>query len=571
MIQFKTLRWKNFLSTGNTFTELKMDKSPNTLVVGTNGAGKSTMLDALTFALFGKPFRNINKPTLVNSINNKDCVVEVDFKINKKSYKVIRGIKPAKFEIYSDGELVNQEAASKDYQAVLEEQILKTNYKTFTQIVILGSSSFVPFMQLSASERRTVIEDLLDIQIFSDMNILVKEKLSTLKSNLTEYKIRYDTVKEKIELHKKHIEEMKKNNQEMIDSKKKEIEENETEIENKTAEAENIQKEINKLLKEVTSLDSLRKKNTTLASYEGKIQANKSKVESEIEFYQDNDSCPTCKQSIETKHKSKVIKECEHKIKELDEGLSKLESEKLDVSEKIKKIQKVNDEITKKQSSISEINNSIRHTQKYNSKLLSEIQKLGEHKSISEETKKESVKLVDELTALVEKRKEAIEDKEYYDVAMQLLKDSGIKAKIVKQYLPIINKLVNKYLSAMDFFVNFEINEEFKESIKSRHRDEFSYENFSEGEKMRIDLALLFTWRSIAKMKNSMNCNILMLDEVFDSSLDVSGTEEFMKLINTLNDTNVFVISHKGDILVDKFKSVIKFDKIKNFSRIVQG
>jgi DNA repair exonuclease SbcCD ATPase subunit len=569
MILFKILRWKNFLSTGNVFTELKMDRSPNTLVVGTNGAGKSTMLDALTFALFGKPYRNINKPTLINSINNKDCVVEVEFRTQNKNYKIVRGIKPTKFEIYADGELINQEAASKDYQEVLEEQILKFNYKSFTQIAIIGSSSFIPFMQLSAADRRTIIEDLLDINIFSSMNTVVKDKASQLKTRSSEIKIKIDGTMSKIEMQKKFIADAQKNNKDLIEQKQKEYNEQLDSVKKLQKDSTLIQKHIDLLLKKVADEKAVKDKQKKLGQLETKIETNLSKVEADKQFFEDNDDCPTCKQVIEKKAKAAAIKDGEKKIKTMNEGLDKLKEEYDATSLRLTEIAKIHKNITEHTTEIAKINASILQIQKYAKKLEKEIQELDGKKVLSEDMLSVSKELVEELQQLNEERKSLGDQKIYVDASAALLKDTGIKSRIVKQYLPVINKLLNKYLSAMDFFVNFEINEEFKETIKSRYRDEFSYENFSEGEKMRIDLAILFTWRAIAKMKNSMNTNILIMDEVFDSSLDNNGTDEFMKLIQTLNETNVFVISHKGDILVDKFRSVIKFDKVKNFSRIV--
>lgn len=569
MILFKTLRWKNFLSTGNIFTELKLDRSPNTLVVGTNGAGKSTMLDALTFALFGKPYRNINKPTLINTINNKDCVVEVEFRTQNKNYKIVRGIKPSKFEIYADGELINQEAASKDYQEVLEEQILKFNYKSFTQIAIIGSSSFIPFMQLSAADRRTIIEDLLDINIFSSMNTVVKDKASQLKARSSEVKILIDGTMSKIEMQKKFIADAQKNNKDLIEQKENEYNEQLDSVKKLQKDSVLIQKHIDLLLKKVTDEKIVKDKQKKLGQLETKIETNLSKAQTDKQFFEKNDDCPTCRQVIEKKAKAAAIKDSENKIKTMNEGLLKLKEEYDATSVRLNEIAKIHKHITEHTTEIAKINASILQIQKYAKKLEKEIQELNSKKVLSEDMISVSKELVDELQQLNEERKILGDQKIYVDASAALLKDTGIKARIVKQYLPVINKLLNKYLSAMDFFVNFEINEEFKETIKSRYRDEFSYENFSEGEKMRIDLAILFTWRAIAKMKNSMNTNILIMDEVFDSSLDNNGTDEFMKLLNTLNETNVFVISHKGDILVDKFRSVIKFDKVKNFSRIV--
>jgi DNA repair exonuclease SbcCD ATPase subunit len=544
-----------------------LNAHPSTLIVGTNGAGKSTMLDALTFALFGKPFRNINKPTLINSINEKDCLVEVEFKTQNKNYRVVRGIKPNKFEIYADSELINQDAASKDYQEVLEDQILKFKYKAFTQIVILGSSSFVPFMQLSANDRRTIIEDLLDIKIFSAMNAVVKEKTASIKARAVSLKVEIDSTLSKIDLQKKFIEDARKNNNDQISQKEKEYDEQITQIDSLKKDVSLVQKHIDHLLKNVTDESNLKDKQKKLNQLEAKIESNLSKNKKDIEFYTKNSNCPTCDQVINNKEEK--LTECNHKIQEMSDGLSKLQDEYNRVSENLVKITEVHKKVNSHNSEVARINASVVQIQKYTKKLLTEIETLRNKRVLSDDMMDVSQELVDRLEQLSIERKELVENKNYIDISASLLKDSGIKAKIIKQYLPVINKLVNKYLAAMDFFVNFEIDEEFKETIKSRHRDTFSYENFSEGEKMRIDLALLFTWRAIAKLKSSMNTNLLILDEVFDSSLDHSGTEEFMKLIHSLNDANVFVISHKGDILMDKFRNIIRFDKIKNFSRIV--
>jgi DNA repair exonuclease SbcCD ATPase subunit len=567
MIYFKSLKWKNFLSTGNVFTEIKLDQSQNTLVVGTNGAGKSTMLDALTYALYGKPFRDINKPTLVNSINGKDLMVEVTFTIGSKNYKIIRGMKPHVFEIWCDGILLNQEALMRDYQKILEEQILKFNYKAFTQIVILGSSSFVPFMQLYAADRRAIIEDLLDINVFSSMNAVVKERSNEIKQRAVELKSEIESTLSKIEMQKKFIEDAKKNNDEQIEVKQKDYHDHIAQIDKLNGDVTLVQKHINNLLTKILDEDTIKSKQKKLSQFEAKIEQNITKAEKEIEFYTKNSTCPSCDQTIN--NKDEKITQCNHKLTEYIGGLEKLQKEYNSASERLQEIAKINKKISDHNNEVTRLNASVTQIQKYTKKLIKEIDDLKNKKVLSDDMMNVSKELVDKLEELNKERKLLTENKSYIDVAASLLKDSGIKAKIIKQYLPVINKLVNKYLAAMDFFVNFEIDEEFKETIKSRHRDEFSYQNFSEGEKLRIDLALLFTWRAVAKMKSSMNTNLLILDEVFDSSLDNSGTEEFMKLIDTLSDTNVFVISHKGDVLMDKFRNVIRFEKVKNFSRKV--
>ena len=569
MITFKSVRYKNFLSTGNVFTEIPLNKNQTTLIIGENGAGKSTFLDAITFSLFGKPFRNINKPQLINSINEKECVVEVEFSIGTKNYKIVRGIKPNLFEIYCDGVLLNQDAKAKDYQDQLEKLILKMNYKSFTQIVILGSTNFTPFMQLSAGDRRAVIEDLLDIQIFSAMNVVVKNKLHTLKDESAQLKIQIDATKGKIELHKKHLEELKRNTKELVNSKKQELADNTATLSEYVVESATIDGKIDNLLNQITDEEANTKKFNKLNQLEAKIEANISKIEKDIEFYSQNSTCPTCDQTINNKEEK--VHTCTSKINELTVGLDKLKEESNAVLQRINTIKTTQKELKTLEQDLVRVNTSIKQVRNYIKKLETEIEDIENKPAMSDEFKAQSKTLLNELQDYNEKRKTTAELTTNYDIIAQLLKDGGIKSKIIKQYIPVINKLVNKYLASMDFFVNFNIDEEFKESIKSRHRDDFSYENFSEGEKKRIDLALLFTWRAVAKLKNSANTNLLIFDEVFDGSLDTNGTEEFLKLINMFVDnTNIFVISHKGDVLADKFKHTIKFAKVKNFSQMVQ-
>lgn len=572
MILFQIIRWKNFLSTGAAFTEINFTKSTNTLIIGQNGAGKSTILDALCFGLFGKPFRKINKPQLLNSINARDAVVEIEFNIGQKRYKVIRGIKPNVFEIYLNDVLLNQDAASKDYQEILEKNILKLNYKSFTQVVILGSASFVPFMQLSAADRRTIIEDLLDIQIFSSMNAIVKEKMSALKDGITKSKYDIKLVEEKINLQMQNIEENNKNRVAEIQKRVQEVAESNLHIQQLEKDIELINKHIDVLQGKVgDKKEKLDKKAKGLFQIKGKVQTNIARNEKEIQFYESNHDCPTCKQSITSDWKDSQVKEKTEKIdtqrtglQEIDEELNKVNNEVKSITDIINHINAHNGEIIRHNSTITSIN-------QYISKLNGELGELNEKRVGTEGADQKLTELKQELETYNQLYKEQLTEKHYNEFAGTLLKDGGIKTRIIKQYLPIMNKLINKYLTAMDFFVNFNINENFEETIKSRHRDEFSYANFSEGEKMRIDLALLFTWRQIAKLKNSTNTNLLILDEVFDSSLDTVGTEEFLKLINEMGtDTNVFVISHKGDQLFDKFRSIIKFEKKNNFSRIAK-
>jgi DNA repair exonuclease SbcCD ATPase subunit len=572
MILFQKVRWKNFISTGAHFTEINFTKSTNTLIIGQNGAGKSTVLDALCFALFGKPFRKINKPQLVNSINQKDCLVEVEFEIGTKKYKIVRGIKPNKFEIYCNNVLLNQDAAAKDYQKVLEENILKLNYKSFTQVVILGSASFIPFMQLSAADRRAIIEDLLDIQIFSTMHSGVKEKLSSNKDSLTKVKYDITLLEEKIKMQLESIEEHKKHNDAEIAKKVEQIATSQIQAIKLNKDNGLINKHIAVLQSKVGDNKSkLDKKSKGLFQVQGKIQTNIKRHEKDIEFYETNHDCPTCKQAITEDWKSTQVQEKNDKIITQKKNLEEVEAELTKVNDEIDKLTKLLEHITDHQSEITKNNATISAINNYITKLNEEIKELSTKVETSEQDNERLTSLRKELEQSEQGYQTLLVDKQYLEYAGTLLKDGGIKSRIIKQYLPIMNKLINKYLSAMDFFVNFNINENFEETIKSRHRDEFSYANFSEGEKMRIDLALLFTWRQIAKLKNSTNTNLLILDEVFDSSLDTVGTEEFLKLINEMGtDTNVFVISHKGDQLFDKFRSVIKFEKKGNFSRIAK-
>jgi DNA repair exonuclease SbcCD ATPase subunit len=571
MITFQKVRWRNFLSTGNAFTEINFTKSPNTLIIGNNGAGKSTILDALCFGLFGKPFRKINKPQLLNSINAKDCEVEIEFSIGQKNYKIIRGIKPNIFEIYCNDVLMNQDAASKDYQDILERSILKLNYKSFTQVVILGSASFVPFMQLSPADRRTIIEDLLDIGIFSSMNGLVKTKMSEIKDATTKTKYEMELASERINFQKQSIEEHKTRNDEEIEKKNREIKQSIDQSFTLQRDIELIQKHIDVLQSKISDKLLVEKKSKKLLQLESKIETNIKKNEKDIAFYEEHENCPTCKQTIADDFREGQVNERKSKVNTQREGLEEIATQIAQANQRIEEIIKITNHITEHNNEIVKHNSTVSSIHRYIDKLNKEIQDLSQHKESLESENAKLKELKEQLSVLLAKQEELATEKQYYEFAGNLLKDTGIKTKIIKQYLPIMNKLINKYLTAMDFFVNFNINESFEETIKSRHRDEFSYANFSEGEKMRIDLALLFTWRQIAKLKNSTNTNLLILDEVFDSSLDGVGTEEFLKLIHEMGtDTNVFVISHKGDQLFDKFRSIIRFEKKNNFSQVAK-
>jgi DNA repair exonuclease SbcCD ATPase subunit len=570
MITFRYVRWRNLLSTGNYFTEIKLDTNTNTLVVGENGSGKSTMLDALCFGLFGKAFRNVNKPNLLNSINSKDCIVEVEFTTNNKAYKIIRGIKPNKFEIYCDGELLNQDAAARDYQEYLEKFILKLNYKSFTQIVILGSASFVPFMQLSSSDRRAIIEDLLDIQIFSTMNGLLKDRLTNNKDVMVQKKSEIELTQQRYDLQDKHIKGLKQNNEDKVTEYVSEIGSNKHTIQTLHGEIANLSSQVETHQNLVAEKTLVENKVKQLTKIESQIESNISKFRKDISFFEHNDDCPTCRQAIASEFKETELQTLQTKAQECEHGLTQLEVKLLAEQTKLNEITEIQKRIQALQIEIATKNTSITETNKYIARLEKLIEELKTNKASTEKEEQELEILKTTLVTLKGDLKTLIDEKSYYEVASGLLKDTGIKTKIIKQYLPIINKLVNKYLASLDFFVNFNLDESFKETIKSRHRDDFTYNNFSEGEKQRIDMALMLTWRAVAKLKNSSNTNLLILDEVFDSSLDTNGTEELMKILHMLEGVNLFVISHKGDILVDKFANVIRFEKVNNFSRIMK-
>ena len=567
MVIFTKVRWKNFLSTGNTFTEIQLDQNPSTLVVGENGAGKSTILDALCFALFNKPFRQISKSQLLNSINQREAIVEVEFNTQNKEIKIVRGIKPNVFEIYVDGIMINQNANAKDYQKHLEQQILKFNYRSFTQVVILGSSTFVPFMQLRSQARREVVEDILDIKIFSLMNLVLKTKVREINTNLTDTKYSQDLTQNKIELQEKYIEDSKNNRDNLLTEKTNLISANEEEIfENKERETE-LQKSTNTFLEAMKGEDVVITKRDRLKDVQFSLKDKHNRESTLITFFQENNECPTCEQHIDETFKSEKIKQNQTSVEKLEEGLNKMSDEMKKVEDKLKEYKKLSKAIQKNEVEMQKYRSTITQLEKFNSTLESEIKQLLENEIGKEDIKKLD-KLREKLYSIDLTSKKYKEELFYFDVAKNLLQDTGIKTKIVKQYLPIMNKLVNTYLSSMDFFCNFNLDENFNETIKSRYRDDFSYANFSEGEKMRIDLALLFTWRAIAKMKNSTNTNLLILDEIFDSSLDASGTDDFLKILNTFDKENVFVISHKQDMLFDKFRHTIKFEKSKNFSKV---
>jgi DNA repair exonuclease SbcCD ATPase subunit len=569
MINFKFLRWKNLLSTGNNFTEINLSKSKTTLIVGENGAGKSTILDALSFSLYGKPFRKINKYQLANTINNKNVVAEVEFDIGRNSYKVVRGMKPNVFEIYQNGTLLNQNAEMKEYQEIFEKQILKMNHKSFSQVVILGSASFTPFMQLPAAHRREVIEDLLDIQIFSTMNSLLKTKIQQNKEDLAKSEMMIQLANQKITLHRQNIETLKQNNDELIEGYYRKIDTNRKSIEEQSLFVQALVAATEDLKEKITDQSKVHNKSKKLDTIEFQIKEKRKSLEKEISFFHDNDNCPTCKQELQVEHKNERLAERSSQLNSLEETFQRFKQERADCDVRLDEIIKVSAEITKKNNKISEIKHSINICNATINSLENNIKSIeSQSKKIGEDSSKLE-EIQNELSLSIQEKNKYAELRSLHDIAANLLKDTGIKTKIIKQYIPVMNKLINKYLAAMDFFVEFELNESFEEKIKSRYRDEFSYDSFSEGEKLRIDLALLFTWRAISKLRNSASTNLLIMDEIFDSSLDNAGTEEFLKILETLtSDTNVFIISHKTDNLYDKFHSVIRFEKTKNFSRI---
>ena len=571
MIVFDKIRWKNFLSTGNNFTEVNFQDANTNLIIGTNGSGKSTILDALTFSLYNKPFRKINKPQLINSVNEKDCVVEIEFSISNREYKVVRGIKPNIFEIWVDGKLQDQDAAAADQQKKLEESILKLNYKSFTQTVILGSATFVPFMQLTSSNRREIVEDLLDIKIFSTMNNILKDRMRKTNELIREYSIKKDMVEEKIEMQENFIRDLDKSGKERIGKKENSIQEIETEIEEVTDQNETLLSKIDtELQPELENLNNskstLKKLNQLRAKLEQKIQT----LVSEHKFFQENVTCPTCTQPIEEKFRLDKIVDIEEKSKELNDGYQELEDAINVEQEKDERFLSYSTEINRLNNDISKNNVKITGLNKQIRNLRNEIQEIASQIENRNSEREALDNLIKNLDTIEKQRSTEKEQVNYYEFAHSLMKDGGVKSKIIKKYLPLMNQQINKYLQMMDFYINFTLDEEFKEVIKSPVHEDFSYESFSEGEKMRIDLSLLFTWRDIAKLRNSASTNLLILDEIFDSSLDDAGTDFFTKIIRyVIQDAHVFVISHKTDDIMDKFDKVMRFDKVKGFSKLV--
>ena len=570
MILFKTIRWKNFLSTGNQFTEVSLTQNNTNLIIGTNGAGKSTILDALTFSLFGKPFRKINKPQLINATNEKDCLVEVEFTVGNVEWKVVRGIKPNIFKVWRDNELLDQSASANDQQKWFEQNVLKMNYKSFTQIVILGSSTFVPFMQLTANNRREVIEDLLDIRIFSTMNTVIKDKIRALREDIKVYELKKESLLEKVSMQEDFMEELENRAKQNVSDKELKIGNLLVEENNWMGINETNNIELASLQKRIEGYAGAAEKLRTLGNLKGKISNKVSTITKEHKFFTQNTVCPTCTQSIEETFRINKIEDAQNKAKELQSGYNELEEAIKNEEDRERQFTVLSKEILVLNNGISKNNTQIAGCQRQIRDLESEIQRITDqiaNRNVEDEkltSFKENLKTTyDELA----KNKDTIQ---YYDFTYGLLRDGGVKSKIIKKYLPLINQQVNRYLQMMDFYINFTLDEEFNETVQSPIHEDFSYASFSEGEKMRIDLALLFTWREVAKMKNSVNTNLLIMDEVFDSSLDGFGTEEFLKIIRyVIKDANIFVISHKAG-LEDKFESVTRFEKIKGFSRMVK-
>lgn len=568
MIIFHNITWKNFLSTGNTPISVNLNESPTTLIIGTNGSGKSTLLDALCFALFNKPFRIIKKDQMVNTINNADTVVEVYFSIGPKKYKIRRGIKPNIFEIYQDGILLNQDASSIDYQKYLEQNIMKLNYRSFCQVVILGSSSYEPFMKMRASYRRDVIEEILDIKVFASMNLLLRSKQQDLTKDITTMRHQVDLIENKVNLQEKHYEELQGRDTDAITRKKEDIEKAQQGKRDYMVRINSLNNEIETNKLKLQNKDTTKSKFLQLQKLESKIDTNLKTHKRTLKFFEENTNCPVCTQELEPSFKQEKIIEEKAAVDKLNEGYKQLLTEITNTEEKILNLDKVSETIRTIETNVSKLNHSVDEIKRHSDRIQDEIELLQVEDASGLNIKEEILKLKQDLVKTIAERDEVIEEKKYIDVLRQIVDDSGARAQIIKKYIPVMNTLINKYLQSMDFFISFHLDEEFKETVKSRHMDSFNYNNFSEGEKMRIDLSLLFTWRSIAKMKNSVNTNLLILDEIFDSSLDGQGTDDFFKIIATLSKENVFIISHKGDIMFDKFTNIIKFEKYQNFTRL---
>ena len=569
MINFKKVRWKNLLSSGNRFTEIELATHQTTLILGENGAGKSTLLDALCFGLYGKGFRNLKKDLLINSINEKELVVEIEFSIGKKNYKVIRGAKPNKFELYINDTLINQDATMKDYQEHLEKNVLKMSYRSFTQVAILGSANFTPFMQLKAVERRKLVEDLLDISIFSTMQDILKKKISNHTVEVRETNHETEIMEERINGLNEQLNALRENRDAKIKQHEKTVDETQNNINNLMEKIDEKTENVVEKKSTITNKDSTEDRLKQIIDMEKQLETARKKAVADIEFYQNHDNCPTCKQGLDHEHKEKCIKEKEDKVTEIKTAVTTLDIQVKELHDEIQRINDVQGDIDTIQKEIGILQSEILSNQKFIKKIQGEIDTLQGELKDNGDVQDKIDDSEEKLDILHSKKENLVEQGHYFDIAQTLLRDQGVRQKIIKQYVPIMNKMINKYLAQLEFYVGFELDESFEETIKSRFRDVFKYDNFSQGEKMRIDLSLLFTWRSVARMKNSVNTNLLILDEVFDSSLDTNGTDDFLKLLNSLTEkTNAFIISHKGDALYDKFNDVIRFEKYKNFSRV---
>jgi DNA repair exonuclease SbcCD ATPase subunit len=571
MIVFEKVRFKNFLSYGNNWTELELNKHKDTLIVGENGAGKSTFLDALSYGLYMKPFRKVNNPQLVNSINKKHLKVEVEFSVGGNHYKVCRGHAPRTFEVYQNGDLLNQDAHTKDYQKILEQNILKMNYKSFTQIVVLGSRNFVPFMQLSTNDRRTVIEDLLDIQIFSTMAALLKDKIAENRTDLQDIEYKINLLEEKMSVQQEYIDKVNQDKDAQVLKIQNQINEKTVEVENLVEEQQGLLEQARLVAEQAEPLETVSAKIQQYLALENQIESKLNKLKKQLKFYEENDDCETCGQEIQHDFKEKQIENSNTAISETTSGLKQLEQEIAKSSSRVEELRTLKNEADELSRAASNKGSTAAAIEEIIESLQNELDEIQVEAGEDGQAKTKLTELSNELEEVQKRKVDVRRSSAIYNTAQILLKDTGIKARIIKQYVPVINKLINKYLAAMEFFVDFHLDEDFKETIRSRHRDDFAYASFSEGEKMRIDLSLLFTWRAIAKLKNSASTNILIMDEIFDSSLDSSGTEEFLKIIKELtSDTNIIIISHKTDQLLDKFSNVVRFEKHKNFSRIAE-
>ena len=571
MITFKKIRYKNFLSTGNTPIEINLNKSNTTLIVGSNGSGKSTLLDALCFVLFNKPFRIIKKEQMVNTVNQGDCEIVVEFDVGTKQYKIIRGIKPNIFEIYQDGQLLNQDASNIDYQKYLENNIMRLNYRSFLQVVLLGSSSYEPFMKMKPRYRREVVEEILDIRVFGLMDLILRPQQSELTRNVTELRHKCDLIESKYETELKHYKALSDLNLNDLDGKRKTLEKNGEVSYQYHKKIEEINIELESYQDKVKYKDKEQAKLNKLSKLEAKIEQNLSTHKKNLEFFEENDNCPTCTQPLQAEFRGEKIAYEKGKLVTLNDGMKKLMEEISRQEELITAMEKMSNKMYEMNVEVSKLQTSIEELNKYSNNIHEEIKSLENKQTDGKEIEKHLEQLKSDLENTKVERDKIIEKKGYVDILREILNDKGAKSQIIKKYVPIMNTLINQYLQSMDFFISFHLDEEFNETVKSRFRDTFNYNNFSEGEKMRIDLALLFTWRQIAKMKNSVNTNLLVLDEIFDSSLDGQGTDDFFKIIKTMTKENIFIISHKGDIMFDKFTDIVKFEKYKNFTRLQQA